>query len=99
MPQAETSAALAKTKIYITRADLAPVVTTLAELPQTLAADPALKDSLNKLGRVRLILAKNAPGGSLTDADAARVNESLRSMGVTAKFEVEKISVESKPAA
>ena len=98
VPQAEAAPALAKTKIYITRADLAPVVTTLAELPQTLAADPALKDSLNRLGRVRLILAKDAPNGSLTDADAARVSESLRRLGVTAKFEVEKISVDWKPA-
>ena len=97
VPPVESSPALARTKIYITRAELAPVVTTLAELPQVLAADPALKDSLNKLGRVRLILAKNAPNGSLTDADAARVSESLRSMGVTAKFEVEKISVDWKP--
>jgi hypothetical protein len=98
VPQAQTSAALARTKIYLTRADLAPVVTTLAELPRTLAADPALKDSLNKLGRVRLILAKNASAESLTEADAKAVNAVLRGMGVTTKFEVEHIHVSAKPA-
>ena len=98
VPEAQSVSALAKTKIYITRADLAPVVTTLAELPQALAADPSLKDSLNKLGRVRLILAKNASADSLTEADAKKVNETLRGMGVTAKFEVEKIHIDAKPA-
>ncbi|MBI5239883.1 MAG: hypothetical protein HY926_05385 [Elusimicrobia bacterium] len=98
VPRAQSVSALAKTRIYLTRADLAPVVTTLAELPQALAADPSLKDSLNQLGRVRLIVAKNASAGNLTEADAKQVNESLRGMGVTAKFEVEKIHIEAKPA-
>ena len=98
VPEAQSVSALAKTKIYITRADLAPVVTTLAELPQALAADPSLKDSLNKLGRVRLVLAKNASADSLTEADAKKVNETLLGMGVTAKFEVEQIHVSARTA-
>jgi hypothetical protein len=84
---------LAQAKVYLTQAGQAPVAATLADLGETLSADPALKDTFNKTGRVRIVLSKDNPRGGLTRNDVTKVQASLAAHGITAKLEVETLPV------
>jgi hypothetical protein len=94
VPQAESSQALAKTRIFITRAGQDPVATSLADLPKALAAEPALKESLNKMGRIRVVLSRSNPQGGLAKTDVTQLQQVLSGYGVTSKIEVENIPID-----
>jgi len=87
-------------RVFISRIDLpigqAPASVKLTDLGGILASDPALKETVNKSGRIRVVLSKSIPNGGLTRADIAGVEKSLRESGVTAKLEVENISIDWK---
>lgn len=95
---AASAPGLDKVRVFISRADPAPgeipASVPLAELGKALAADPALKGAVNRSGRIRVVLSKSAPAGGLTKEDVVRIEKSLRAGGVTAKLEIENISID-----
>ncbi|MFA6317616.1 MAG: hypothetical protein WC943_09365 [Elusimicrobiota bacterium] len=84
---------LAKVKVYLTRHGSDPVETDLKSLSGLLSSDPAYLESLNQKGRVRLIIGEGAGAGTLTRADEAFIRKAVESYGVTARVDVEKLSV------
>ncbi|MBI5624210.1 MAG: hypothetical protein HY924_10555 [Elusimicrobia bacterium] len=84
---------LSKVKVYLTRHGSDPVETDLKSLSSLLASDPAYLESLNKKGRVRLIIGEGAGSGTLTRADESFIRRTVESYGVTARVDVEKLSV------
>ncbi|MBI5209635.1 MAG: hypothetical protein HY927_06670 [Elusimicrobia bacterium] len=82
-----------RVKVYLTRHGSDPVETDLKALGGVLSSDPRYLASLNKSGRVRLVVSAGDAQGGLTKADLEGVRGAVRSMGVTAKIDVEKLAV------
>lgn len=87
-------AVFGRSQVFVTRPGHEPVAVPLEGLGRFLAADPALKEAVNRSGRVRVVLSGGDPSAVLTKADVARVQESLKGQGVTAKLEVERIAID-----
>lgn len=83
-------------KVFLTRHGRVPVEAELSSLGEALAEGPSFKEDLNRHGTIRVVLAKSQPGGGLAEADLDAIREVLSSHGVSAKLEVEKISVDWK---
>ena len=82
-----------ESKIYLAREGKAPVEATLAELDGLLDRDPSIREDINRLGRIRLVLSKSKVPGSLTEADAARLQQVFNSHGITTKLQLENIPI------
>ncbi|MFH1723867.1 MAG: alpha-amylase family glycosyl hydrolase [Elusimicrobiota bacterium] len=87
---------LKKVRVFLTRPGERPIAADLASLGRVLAADRSLAETLNRIGRIRVVLSKENPNGGLSKEDIARVEETLRSYGIRAKLQVESIPVDWK---
>ena len=85
---------LSRTKVFLTRAGQEPVSATLATLGEALAASPDFKASLNKEGRIRVVLSKDTPHGGLVQADVEKLQQALSGYGITARLQVENIPID-----
>jgi hypothetical protein len=81
-------------KVFLTRSGMKPVPADMASLAQVFAADPSLAEGLNKGGRIRLVLGKGNPHPVITAADVDALRGVLRSLGISAKLEVETLPVD-----
>ncbi|MBI4676666.1 MAG: hypothetical protein HY748_03710 [Elusimicrobia bacterium] len=90
---ARTEPDLGRVKVFLTRHGADPVETDLKSLSGLLASDPRYLTDLNKEGRVRLVVGEGAGAGTLTRADEAFIRRTVESYGVTARVDVEKLSV------
>ena len=88
--------AIGRTKIFLTRPGKAPVEAALTGIGELLAADAALREELNATGKVRVVLAKAQPEGSLSTSDLEAVRAILKAEGVHADLEVETIAIDWK---
>jgi len=93
-PVAFLSELAGKAKVFITRAGAAPVTVALAALGPALASDPAVKEALNKFGRIRVVLSNANPAGGLTKAEVGELQRALSGYGITAKIDVENIAID-----
>jgi hypothetical protein len=85
-------------RVFIVHPGQSPLALTLATLPAALAADPSLRESLARSGRIRLVVDKAGAGG-LTSAHAAAIDQRLLDLGINRKLEVEPLDLKGQTRA
>jgi hypothetical protein len=84
-------------QVIITQSGKESISTTIGQLDRTLADNPGLKESLNKRGRVRMIVPKTGETGVLTAMDKTGVQAGLAGSGIDRVPEIEKLYIDESP--